>query len=108
MDAMQSIRKLGFRTEDVRLILNSHAHYDHAGGIAALQRASGATVAASASGARAIEKGGAAPEDPQYGFGREANSYPAVARVKVVADGETPVYPEDAPKDASGKPTIRP
>ena len=39
-----SIRKLGFRTEDVRLILNSHAHTDHAGGIAALQRVSGARV----------------------------------------------------------------
>ncbi len=56
-----SIRKLGFRTEDVRLILNSHAHHDHAGGIAALQRRSGATVAASASGARAIEEGEPTP-----------------------------------------------
>ena len=45
-----SIRKLGFRTEAVRLIVSSHAHYDHAGGIAALQRLSGATVAASPSG----------------------------------------------------------
>src|SRR4051812_27468557 len=36
------IRKLGFRTEDVKLIVNSHAHYDHAGGIHALQLASGA------------------------------------------------------------------
>ena len=46
-----NIRKLGFKTEDVKLIVNSHGHYDHAGGIAALQRASGATVAASPSGA---------------------------------------------------------
>src|SRR5262249_23058007 len=30
-----SIRKLGFRPEDLRLIVNSHAHFDHAGGIAA-------------------------------------------------------------------------
>lgn len=45
-----NIRRLGFRTEDVKLIVNSHAHYDHAGGIAALQRATGATVAASAAG----------------------------------------------------------
>jgi metallo-beta-lactamase class B len=84
-----SIRRLGFRTEDIRLILSSHAHYDHAGGIAALQRASGATVAASAAGARAIEAGGASPDDPQYAFGREANSYPPAASVKVAADGET-------------------
>ena len=38
----RNIRKLGFKTEDVKLIVNSHGHYDHAGGIAALQRASGA------------------------------------------------------------------
>ncbi len=37
------IRKLGLRTEDLKLILNGHAHYDHAGGIAALKRASPAT-----------------------------------------------------------------
>ena len=49
-----NIRKLGFKTEDVKLIVNSHGHYDHAGGIAALQRASGATVAASPSGASAL------------------------------------------------------
>jgi metallo-beta-lactamase class B len=84
-----NIRKLGFRTEEIRLIVNSHAHYDHAGGIAALQRSSGAVVAASASGARAIESGGPPADDPQYAFGKEANSFPAVKRVKVVADGET-------------------
>jgi len=84
-----NIRKLGFRTEDIRLIVNSHAHYDHAGGIAALQRASGAVVAASAAGARAIEQGEPTADDPQFAFGREANAFPPVKRVKVVADGET-------------------
>jgi metallo-beta-lactamase class B len=84
-----SIRKLGFRTEDLRLIVNSHAHFDHAGGIAALQRASGAVVAASASGARAMEGGEPPADDPQYGFGKDANSFPRAMRVKVVADGQT-------------------
>ncbi len=84
-----NIRKLGFRTEDLRLIVNSHAHFDHAGGIAALARASGATVAASASGARALEQGGPPADDPQFAFGAAANSFPAVKQVQVVADGET-------------------
>jgi metallo-beta-lactamase class B len=83
-----NIRKLGFRTEDVKLIVNSHGHYDHAGGIAALQRASGATVAASASGARALQDGENTPDDPQYGFGRAANAFPSVKNVRVVKDGE--------------------
>jgi metallo-beta-lactamase class B len=85
----ENIRALGFRLEDVRLIVNSHAHFDHAGGIAALQRASGAVVAASPAGARALESGEPVPEDPQYGFGRESNGFPPVPAVRTVADGET-------------------
>jgi len=84
-----SIRKLGFKTEDVELIVNSHAHYDHAGGIAALQRVSGATVAASVAGKRAIEQGEPTADDPQYAFGRAANAFPAVKNVRAVADAET-------------------
>jgi metallo-beta-lactamase class B len=82
-----NIRKLGFKTTDVKLILNSHGHYDHAGGIAALQRASGARVVASASGASALERGENTPDDPQYGFGRDANAFPAVEDVHVIVDG---------------------
>jgi metallo-beta-lactamase class B len=85
----RSIRKLGFRTEDVKLIVNSHAHFDHAGGIAALRRASGATVAASAAGARAIASGMPSLDDPQYALGRAFMSFPPVADVRAVADGET-------------------
>jgi len=84
-----NIRKLGFKTEDIRLILNSHAHYDHAGGIAALQRVSGATVAAREAGKRALERGEPTPDDPQFAFGRAANEFPAVRDVRAVADGET-------------------
>lgn len=83
-----NIRQLGFKTEDVRLIVVSHGHYDHAGGVAALQRASGATVAASASTAQALQRGENTPDDPQFGFGRAFNQFPAVKTVKVVADGE--------------------
>jgi metallo-beta-lactamase class B len=84
-----NIRKLGFRTEDIKLIVNSHAHYDHAGGIAAIQRLSGATVAASPAGKRAIELGEPTPDDPQFGFGRSTNAFPAVKGVRAVSDGET-------------------
>lgn len=85
----ENIRTLGFRLEDVRLIVNSHTHFDHAGGIAALQRASGAVVAASPLGARALEQGGPLPDDPQYGLRRELMVFPPVNAVRVVTDGET-------------------
>jgi len=84
-----NIAKLGFRLEDVKYILNSHTHYDHAGGIAALQRASGARVAASPASKRALERGGPMEDDPQFGFGPEHNNFPAVANVRALRDGET-------------------
>jgi metallo-beta-lactamase class B len=84
-----NIRKLGFRVEDIRLIVNSHTHYDHAGGIAALKRASGAAVAASPAAALALERGGPTADDPQYAFGRGNNGFPAVPHVRVVADNQT-------------------
>ena len=83
-----NIRKLGFKTEDIKLIVNSHGHYDHAGGIAALQRASGATVAASPSGADALQRGENTTDDPQFGFGKAENGFPPVKNVKVIKDSE--------------------
>jgi metallo-beta-lactamase class B len=83
-----SIRALGFRTEDVKLILNSHAHFDHAGGIAALQRLTGATVATGPRGAEALRRGEPTPDDPQYAFGRADTGFPPVAQVRAVEDGE--------------------
>src|SRR5688572_19052771 len=41
---LENIRKLGFNPRDVRYLLNSHAHYDHAGGLAALKRTTGARL----------------------------------------------------------------
>jgi len=81
-----NIRTLRFLVEDVRLIVNSHAHYDHAGGIAELQRASGAEVAASPASARWIRSGKSWPDDPQFGI---AFSYPPAPVVRTITDGET-------------------
>ena len=83
---IENVRTLGFAIEDVRLILNSHAHYDHAGGIAALQRASGATVAATAPSAEMIELGDAVPGDPQHAVHLP---FPAVAGVQRFEPGDT-------------------
>jgi metallo-beta-lactamase class B len=81
-----NIRAAGFRVEDVRLILNSHAHYDHAGGIAELQRMSGARVAASAPSAGEIGIGTATRDDPQV---KSALPYPAVKKIQIIRDGDT-------------------
>jgi metallo-beta-lactamase class B len=81
-----SIAELGFRIEDVRLILNSHPHFDHAGGIAALQRASASRVAGSSRAAPVLETGKTGPDDPQHGL---ALSFPQVPAVSVFSDGDT-------------------
>lgn len=83
---MEHIRALGFRVEDVKLILNSHAHYDHAAGTAAIQRVSGATVAASAWSASVIEHGSSPKDDPQFGI---LPDFPPVTNVRVIKDGDT-------------------
>lgn len=80
------IRELGFRIEDVKLILNSHVHFDHAGGISELQRLSGAKVAASPWSVEVLTKTGVGKGDPQFG------SIPPIALVPgatVLRDGQT-------------------
>jgi metallo-beta-lactamase class B len=80
-----NIRSLGFEVKDVRLIVHSHPHFDHAGAIAALAAASGAKVRASAAAAKALRAGGNDADDPQYD-GKE--KFPPVTDVTTFADGE--------------------
>lgn len=80
-----NIVSLGFRLEDVRLIVNSHDHFDHAGGIAALQKLSGARVAASAPSAKVLLRGDSEIDDPQFGV---LLKFPPVPNVVVIKDNE--------------------
>lgn len=82
------IRALGFHVSDVRWILSSHAHFDHAGGIAALQRISGANVAASTLAAPVLQTGLLPHDDPQYDAGK-GRGFPPVAHVSPLLDGES-------------------
>lgn len=52
-----NVEKLGFRIEDVKILLSSHAHFDHVQGHAVLQRMTGAQVMALAADADALEAG---------------------------------------------------
>jgi metallo-beta-lactamase class B len=63
---MASIAKLGFKISDVKILLNSHSHFDHAGGLAALQHASGAELWISEGDAEAVASGGV--HDPSNTF----------------------------------------
>jgi metallo-beta-lactamase class B len=85
----ENIRAAGFDPLQIKYILNSHAHYDHAGGISALQRYTGAQVLASLGSLAVLQSGEVGEEDPQYGFGGEANRFPAVENVNLVANQQT-------------------
>ncbi len=81
-----NIRSLGFRIEDVKLIVNSHVHFDHGGGISELQRLSRAKVAASPWSVEVLTKTGVGLGDPQF------DSIPPVAliqRATTLRDGQT-------------------
>jgi metallo-beta-lactamase class B len=77
-----NITKLGFDVRDVRYLLNSHAHYDHAGGLAGLQRLSGARMVASAADRGPLEQG-------DIGYGPSAGiRFPPIRVDEVVGDGD--------------------
>ncbi len=82
---LASIRSLGFDPKDVRIILNSHVHFDHAGGIGELARATGAIVAASPSTAAVLQRGKSGPDDPQFGLLQDIAPVPSV---RTLADRE--------------------
>lgn len=83
---VENMKALGFKIADVKLILNTHVHFDHAGGIAELQKASGARVAASPPTTKVLKSGEIDNSDPQFGTLPKISP---VTEVKVLKDGET-------------------
>lgn len=63
-----NIEALGFRLADVKLLLHSHEHFDHVGGLAELQRRTGARLLASAEAAPVLASGRESADDPQFGM----------------------------------------
>jgi metallo-beta-lactamase class B len=53
-----NLKKLGFKIEDVKILINSHAHYDHAGGLADLKELTGAKLMTSEADAELLANGG--------------------------------------------------
>ncbi|MGH9318577.1 MAG: subclass B3 metallo-beta-lactamase [Vicinamibacteria bacterium] len=55
---LESIRKLGFDPKEIRILLNSQAHFDHTGALRALKELSGARMMAGAKDAELLARGG--------------------------------------------------
>jgi metallo-beta-lactamase class B len=71
---VENLRRLDFPISDVRYLLNSHAHFDHAGGLVQLKRLSGAQMIASRADAKILESG---------------EKFPKTVVERIVGDGDT-------------------
>jgi len=80
-----NIARLGYRIRDVKWLLNSHEHIDHAGGLAALKRLSGAKLAARAPSVRVLATGKTDRADPQAGL---IDDFAPVRVDRVIRHGE--------------------
>lgn len=78
-----NVARLGFKLTDVKFLLNSQQHYDHAAGLAELKTLSGAKMVASAGDKPGLENGGKG----DFFFG-DTMSYTPVKVDRVVSDGE--------------------
>lgn len=65
---LSNIRALGFDPADIVLSLVSHEHFDHVGGIALIQRVTGAPVVTGQAATEVLRTGVASPDDPQAGM----------------------------------------
>jgi metallo-beta-lactamase class B len=79
-----NIGKLGFKLSDVKILLNSHAHYDHAGGLAELKRITGAQFVAMQGDAELLARGGRG----DFYFG-DRLTFPPIKPDRVIHDGGT-------------------
>ena len=79
----ENIESLGFRLEDVKILLTMQAHWDHTAALAEIKEFTGAQMWATAGDAPVLEDGGFS--DPHFG-GRE--SFRPVRVNKIIADGE--------------------
>lgn len=82
---LANIKALGFDPRQVKWLLMTHEHFDHVGGMAVIQKATGGKLVVSPGAASAMRSGKADPEDPQAAW---LARYPmAPARVDRVLRG---------------------
>jgi metallo-beta-lactamase class B len=82
----QSVEKLGFRFSDIKILLISHAHFDHDAGAARIKQLTGAQYMVMDSDVPVVESGG--KEDFFYAQS-PGMLYPAAKVDRVLHDGDT-------------------
>jgi metallo-beta-lactamase class B len=88
-----NIDKLGFKLTDIKYLLNTHAHFDHTGGLAELKKETGAQMVASAADKPLLEGG--------YYPGQQDDAvlkFPPVTVDRVVGQGDKITIPDPVGK----------
>lgn len=81
----ESVAKLGFKLTDIKIILNSHAHTDHAGGHALMQELTGARILMSEADAALLASGGTNDFTP---YSKEMMGYRPAKADRILRDGD--------------------
>ena len=79
----KNVAKLGFKLKDIKILLNNHAHYDHAGGLSLLKEKTGAKLLAVKEQADSLENG----DKNNFAFG-DTISFKPVKVDRIIKDGE--------------------
>jgi metallo-beta-lactamase class B len=79
---VSNVKRLGFKVEDIKIMISSHAHWDHVQGHAAMKKLTGAQVVALGGDAAALEAG---QDNSAGGF----RGMIAVHVDRVIKDGDT-------------------
>lgn len=80
-----SVAKLGFKLSDIKIILNSHAHTDHAGGHALMKELTGARILMSEADAALLASGGTNDFTP---YSKELMGYRPAKADRILRDGD--------------------
>ena len=81
----KNVQALGVKLSDVKLLLHTHEHHDHAGGLAELQRLTGARLLASKRAAPVLASGNPGKDDPLFAY---HHRIPPAKGGGIVRDGE--------------------
>ncbi len=81
-EIIANIERLGYRVDDIKFLISSHAHHDHVGGHASMREITGAVTIASAADADVIESGGATDF-------RDRGTWAPATIDRIIEDGDT-------------------
>lgn len=81
----QNIKALGFKFTDTKILLNTQAHYDHMGAMAAIKKKTGAQLMMNEKDVPVAKDGGSS----DYAIGGKEPSYKPVIPDRLLHDGDT-------------------